>query len=321
MLLTTPMIRSLRLAWPEARIDALVFEGTEGVLASNPDLDRIITVQQRPTFRQHLRLLLEIWRNYDLALSMQPSDRPTFYAFMAGKHRVGLILQGGKHLWKKWLLSQSVNFDNLDTHTVLMNLKLADLLGIPRSHEVVAAWNMQDEAAVRKVLPFDPESQAYAVLHLYPMYAYKAWKRGAWVELADWLNNQGMRVVLTGGNSADEVAYVRGLMSLLAARYGRCCRKDEPWWSGVFVEQGARLRRSGYRGYTSCCRVGNAYCRIVRAVKPGEMGAVAQGLLRRPQPLQDARHAARQQRGVASRRGGLRAVHGRRMRASYHKPE
>ena len=215
VLLTTPMIRSLRLAWPEARIDALVFAGTEGVLAANPDLNQVITVSERPTPQQHLRLLLRLWRSYDLALSMMPSDRPTFYAFIAGKHRVGLISAGGKHRWKKLLLSQSAQFDNINTHTVLMNLKLADLLGVPRCHEVVAAWHGEDEAAVRKVLPFDPGAQAYAVLHVYPMYAYKAWRREAWAELADWLNGQGMRVVLTGGKSADEVAYVRGLMGLL----------------------------------------------------------------------------------------------------------
>jgi heptosyltransferase-3 len=215
VLLTTPMIRSLRLAWPDARIDALVFAGTEGVLAANPDINQVITIEQRPTLHQHLSLLLRLWRSYDLALSMMPSDRPTFYAFIAGKHRVGLITAGDKHRWKKWLLSQSEEFDNINTHTVLMNLKLADLLGVPRCHEVVAAWHAEDEAAVRKVLPFDPEAQAYAVLHVYPMYAYKAWRREAWAELADWLNVQGMRVVLTGGKSVDEVAYVRGLMNLL----------------------------------------------------------------------------------------------------------
>jgi heptosyltransferase III len=215
VLLTTPMIRSLRLAWPDARIDALVFEGTEGVLANNPDLDRVITVQQHPTFRQHMRLLLSLWRSYDLALSMMPSDRPTFYAAIAGKHRVGLILAGSKHLWKEWLLSQSVIFDNINTHTVLMNLRLADLLGIPRCHEVVAAWNTENEASVRNMLPFDPETQDYAVLHVYPMYAYKAWRSEAWVELAEWLDSQGTRVVLTGGKSTDEIAYVRNLLGLL----------------------------------------------------------------------------------------------------------
>ncbi len=215
VLLTTPVIRSLRLAWPEARIDALVFAGTEGVLANNPDLDHVIAVAQRPTLYQHLCLLLRLWRSYDLALSTMPSDRPTLYACIAGKHRVGLVSAGGKHLWKKWLLSQSAQFDNINTHTVLINLKLADLLGIPRCHEVVAEFKVEDKAAVNRVLPFDPEQQAYAVLHVYPMYAYKAWRREAWAELADWLKSQGMRVVLTGGKSTDEIAYVRSLLRLL----------------------------------------------------------------------------------------------------------
>ena len=33
VLLTTPLIRSLKRAWPDAAIDALVFRGTEGILA------------------------------------------------------------------------------------------------------------------------------------------------------------------------------------------------------------------------------------------------------------------------------------------------
>jgi heptosyltransferase-3 len=215
VLLTTPMIRSLRLAWPDARIDVLVFAGTEGVLAANRDLNQVITIEQRPTLRQHLRFLMRLWRSYDLALSMMPSDRPTLYAFIAGKYRIGLISAGRKHRWKSWLLSQSEQFDNTNTHTVLMNLKLADLLGVKRCHEVVAAWSAEDEASVHKVLPFDFKVQAYAVLHVYPMYAYKAWRSEAWVELAKWLDGQGMRVVLTGGKGTDEIAYVQRLMGLL----------------------------------------------------------------------------------------------------------
>lgn len=217
VLLTTPMIRSLRLAWPEAKIDVLVFEGTEGVLAGNPDIDQVITVPERPALQQQWHLLRRLWRAYDLALSMMPSDRPTMYAFIAAKYRIGMTLAGNKHLWKKWMLSQSVEFDNLNTHTVLMNLKLADLLGIPRCHEVVAAWDAEDEAAVRKVLPFDPDTEAYAVLHVYPMYAYKAWRSAAWAEVAGWLDGQGLRVVLTGGKSSEEIAYVHRLRGLLPA--------------------------------------------------------------------------------------------------------
>ena len=53
VLLATPLIRSLKRAWPEAAIDVLVFEGTEGVLAANPDIRRVIAVAERPRWRQH----------------------------------------------------------------------------------------------------------------------------------------------------------------------------------------------------------------------------------------------------------------------------
>lgn len=216
VLLTTPLIRSLRRAWPEAKMDVLVLAGTEGILAGNPDIDRVITVAQRTPLLQHLYFLLRLWRGYDIALSMIPSDRPTLYARIAGKRCAGLVAAGGKHRWKEWLLTQSAPFDNTNTHTALMHLKLADLLGVPRCHEVVAAWCAEDEIAVRKVLSFDIEKQSYVVLHVHPMYVYKAWRREAWGELAGWLGEQKMRVVLTGGSDAEEVEYVRSLSALLS---------------------------------------------------------------------------------------------------------
>src|SRR5512134_3359403 len=69
VLLTTPMLRSLHQAWPNAEIDVLVFEHTEGVLARNPDIHRIITVPARLGFWQHLSFVARLFRRYDLALS------------------------------------------------------------------------------------------------------------------------------------------------------------------------------------------------------------------------------------------------------------
>jgi heptosyltransferase-3 len=50
VLLTTPLIGSLRRAWPEATIDALVFAHTAGILRGNPDLNGIVVMPEAPTF-------------------------------------------------------------------------------------------------------------------------------------------------------------------------------------------------------------------------------------------------------------------------------
>ena len=48
LLLTTPLIRSLRRARPDAEIDVLAFANTAGIVAGNPDINRVITMPERP---------------------------------------------------------------------------------------------------------------------------------------------------------------------------------------------------------------------------------------------------------------------------------
>lgn len=208
VLLATPVIRSMRLAWPQARIDVLVFKNTEGVLQRNPDIDRVITVPTRPGFWEHLRLIVGIFRRYDLALTTQLGDRPTLYAWIAGRTRVGMQDGSSKERWKQRLLSRWAYFDRVNTHTVLTNLGLVDLLDIKRSHQVVVNWAEADSISVAKLLPFDVDTEPFAVLHLSPKFAYKMWHRDGWIELARWLEQRGVRAVLTGSGAADEMEYI-----------------------------------------------------------------------------------------------------------------
>ena len=215
VLLTTPLLHSLRLAWPQAKIDVLVFRNTDGVLRANPDIHQIITVAEHPGFWQHLKLFLRLFRRYDLALSTLTGDKPTLYAWVAGKRRIGLLTQERKQRWKQRLLNQWVAFDNIETHTVLMNLKLAEALDIAPSYPVVAAWTPQNAAQLSAMLPFDMDAEDYAVLHVYPQFAYKTWHAQGWQDLAQWLHAHGLRVVLTGSNAVDELAYVSAIFNAL----------------------------------------------------------------------------------------------------------
>lgn len=222
VLLATPLIRSLKRAWPQADIHALVFRGTAGVLAANPDLSQVIEIPERPGLVEHLRLYTQIFRRYDLALSMQPGDRPTLYAWAAGRQRLGLQPAVG-HSWRKSLLTQWVAYDDLDTHTVRMNLALAELLDIPPLAEVVAAYDDADRTVLAQLWP-EREAHPYAVLHPYPKFNYKMWTPQAWCELTAWLQSRGLAVALSGGPGADERAYVDALAARLPAARNLCGR-------------------------------------------------------------------------------------------------
>jgi heptosyltransferase-3 len=215
VLLATPLIRSMRNSWPDARIDVLIFENSQEIINANPDIDRIITIPENPRLAIQLGLPIKLFKRYDLAATTQSGDRAVFYAFIGGISSAGIIEENRKEFWKRIVLTKWIQLDDLNTHTVLMNLKIADLLGINRCYEVVVSWNPRNEEKVIAKIPFDIDSTPFAVLHIYPKFPYKQWHLNGWIDLAKWFLKQGLRVVFTGGKSRDEINYIRRCTSRL----------------------------------------------------------------------------------------------------------
>jgi heptosyltransferase-3 len=212
VLLTTPLIRSLKSKWPNAILDVLVFEKTQDILFGNPDINNIITIAERPSFISHLKLLKKLWRKYNLSVSVLPGDRPTLYAWLAGHYRIGLLINEKKHKWKQYLLNQWVPFNGENEHTVSMCLSLAKTLGVKPMAEVVLKWNDQQARRVAELLI---SKQVYAVLHLYPKFSYKMWHADGWIALTEYLLKQNLRVIITGSAAADEMQYIAEIFKRL----------------------------------------------------------------------------------------------------------
>jgi heptosyltransferase-3 len=206
VLLTTPLIRSLRRAWPDAAIDALVFADTAGILRGNPDLNDIAEMPPQPTMMQSLALAARLYRKYDLAISTQAGDRPTFFAFIAGHARVGPISSSFGGCWKRLAYRRGLSHQ-CGVHRVEENLRLADLLGIERVPDVVCP---------RYVDISDVPAGPYAVIHAAPMFHYKQWTQAGWRDLATALTARGLSVIATGGAAEDERRYLDDVWSSAA---------------------------------------------------------------------------------------------------------
>jgi heptosyltransferase-3 len=193
VLLTTPLIRSLKRAYPQATIDALVFAGTEGVLAGNPDLAEVIGMPARPRLADMLSLSARLFRRYDLAVSVQTGDRPIAFALIAGRHSVGPAEpEGLASAIKRALLGRSYIRDRTDQRVVDI-LRLADVIGIPALRDVVCP----PPAPRPQLAPAQP----YAVIHAAPMFVYKRWTATGWGALAAALRERGFAVAATGAAS------------------------------------------------------------------------------------------------------------------------
>ncbi|MGB4812112.1 MAG: glycosyltransferase family 9 protein [Methylophilaceae bacterium] len=214
VLLATPLIHTLKIAWPHAEVDVLVFENTRGILANHPDIHQVIAMPSDGSKLAKFKWQWHLWRKYDLAISALTSDRATIIAWISGKYRIGLLEDKPNQNWKKWLLNDWVMFDNVNTHTVSMVLKLASKLGLSTAPEVSAHWTMQDSQWVDGLLA-GHQNQTYVVLHVYPKFAYKMWLSEAWVELVNWLNAQNFQVILTGSSDPEELRYIAQLIEKL----------------------------------------------------------------------------------------------------------
>ncbi len=209
VLLTTPLISSLRQAYQSAKIDVLVFENTAAILKGNPDINRIITIGNKPTLIEQLHLYKNLFRKYDLAICTQIGDRPSVAALIAATHRIGAVPQRNeKSWWKRYFFHGWAEFDDTNTHTILQHLKLATVLGIPRQYQITPPTGYSDKKPVA-------EHAAYAILHPHPKWRYKRWPIERWKDAGYYLDQLGFQIVLTGGSAPEEINYIQELHNQL----------------------------------------------------------------------------------------------------------
>lgn len=214
-LLATPLVRSLKQAWPESRIDFLTFVGNGGILEGNPDIDRVLEWPRHPRPLQHLKLLRGIWRRYDLAVACQPGDRPIAHAIAAAPRRAALVPAPRlQDRWKHGLIDHPVVPDPA-LHTQVQLLELARGLNLKRQFAVVPPTT-RDHARLNQLLGSDWSWRPRLVLHLAPLWRYKQWPPSHWQDLLHWLlENTHHELALSGGPDPGERKAIDDLIAQL----------------------------------------------------------------------------------------------------------
>ncbi len=206
VLLTTPLIRSIRRGFPTATLDVLVFRGGEGMLRGNPDIDAVITVAERASLGETARLVGKLLRRYDLAVSTQTGDRPTLFALLAGRLRIGLVPRPRETgaAWKRHVHHIAI-VPEPDVHRVTQLMAIARVLDPGSQAELVPPR----AADILQSAPRRP----YAVLHASPLYRYKRWTDAGWRNVARGLSERGLTVVVSEGPDPAEKIYLDRLWS------------------------------------------------------------------------------------------------------------
>ena len=119
LILTTPLIHSLKNIYPASKIDIITKPFGLAVLKNNPYLNRVIVFDKRKD--SNIQLIKMLRREkYDIAVSPHRSHRASYSLFLAGiKKRIGFDKAGFSFLYTNRVKHR---FDG--THEIDRNLKL-----------------------------------------------------------------------------------------------------------------------------------------------------------------------------------------------------
>jgi lipopolysaccharide heptosyltransferase II len=154
VLMTTPLVGTLRAAFPDARIDYAVGEWARPAVASSPDIDEVLPLfdAAAPGFRrlfQALRAAFRLrWRRYDMAFIPDRSPMTALVAYIAGVPRRFGLSGGGRGAF----LTHVVHDQPL-RHDVDVYLSLAGAAGLGDGVKPVMKY-VPTQAGLEKALKY-----------------------------------------------------------------------------------------------------------------------------------------------------------------------
>jgi heptosyltransferase-3 len=209
VLLTTPAVRWLRAAFPAARIDYLTRGAGVDALRGNPRLDEVISY--RAGLRGELALLRDLReRSYDAVIDFHCTPRSARVVFATGAHwRIGAQGRGPRNLVYSHLAPRERDSRVYMPRRFLHRLR-------PLGYDVSAEADLALEIAMgdaerewareaweRLALPVQGPVVALSAVARDPL---KQWGTARWAAVADALEEEGVRVLLTHGPGEEEQA-------------------------------------------------------------------------------------------------------------------
>ena len=232
VLVTTPLISKARELWPDAEFHFLGYRGKLDMLKGNPNIAEIIETSDRPGFAEYISLFNRLFQRYDLAIVTQPSDRAYLYGLVSAFRRIGVL--GGhpqgkdgkgssktekQNAWKRFISMHNVTVDYFAQHVIAEKLRLLEVFFRNPNDLFKEAISVTPPVGEPLMLLISNQlNQPYAVLHPGPLTAYKRWPLAYWQKLIEWLEQEGMQVVLSASPAKQDLQLNHDILSLLDER-------------------------------------------------------------------------------------------------------
>jgi heptosyltransferase-1 len=208
---TLPTLEALRDAYPEAHITWLVEAAYAPLLSGHPALTEVwVAPRLRPAeffFGSNPTTLMNLFkqlraRPFDLVLDLQGLLKSAVWVALARSPRK--VGYDRTREFSYLALTERLPPFDPEAHAVWRYLNLAHYLGAP--HTPPRFRLGLDPAVDLATLFLGKAERPLAVLHPGARWASKLWPSSSWARLAEWLNQRGFQVAVTGSRADYELA-------------------------------------------------------------------------------------------------------------------
>ena len=160
ILLTTPVVRSLKEQFSNSRVSFLCHPMGKTILDDNPYIDEVITYNPEQTFWESLIFLSELRaRSFDVVFDYMYNPRSAIFSLATGaKYRVSFESRRG--IFYNKLVKKSREVDYL----VRQKFELLKAMNIPTgSEQLILPWEKQDLALVERFFKVVPQFEMASI--------------------------------------------------------------------------------------------------------------------------------------------------------------
>lgn len=227
LVLTTPAIRCLRDAFPEARLTLVADASCQGLLdAVDVDerwvFDRRTQWQGRFGFGSSRWLARELPRfRGDWCIDFTGNDRSAFFAALSSCRRRITFGRFRRKFLRSWIYSDFVDSSVRDRHTADHYVDLLRPLAIERDNVPLDLRLPPSAVSTARALLKDINiGDRFAVIHAGTARPEKYWLPERWASVAQFLMEEhGMGCVLTGSTDLSEQAHLRAIKEAMRSPY------------------------------------------------------------------------------------------------------
>jgi predicted lipopolysaccharide heptosyltransferase III len=211
LILTVPAIAAVRKQFPEARLTLVVAHGSREMLPAIPGIDRALVARGRVSDAPQWLALAA--GKFDYCLDFSRTDRSAFLTLLSNA--------------KKRITFQTIRHEPLRrlSYNEFVPSRVRELHTIDHHLALLAPLGINGSGVIHLELPKGPREEAaeaianyrlgenFAVLHPGSARMEKFWMAERWAKVADYLQANGLPVVLTGGTSRMEKDHLTRIKS------------------------------------------------------------------------------------------------------------